>query len=172
MHQFSLGMHAKMVSLRDSMDFRSRLGKMRASARAAFGTFLDPPLLKLTLVLEESEMPARTNGIGITNNLFGEGHLPYAAKPDGGVLGIYITSAQTRGELMRFFFNMALGRWRDNAHVDIHQAKQVTLRLQGRRRRRKHAVIDGELCDIEAETVLRVHAGALRVLVPAKKPPA
>ena len=31
-HQFSIGMHAKMVGVRDKMEFGSRLGKMRASA--------------------------------------------------------------------------------------------------------------------------------------------
>ena len=36
-HQFSIGMHAKLVHLREKMDFGSRLGKIRASARAAYG---------------------------------------------------------------------------------------------------------------------------------------
>ncbi|MGC3974964.1 MAG: diacylglycerol kinase family protein [Nitrospira sp.] len=35
-HQFSVGMHAKMVQLREKMDFGSRLGKMQASVRAAW----------------------------------------------------------------------------------------------------------------------------------------
>ncbi|TIS12634.1 MAG: diacylglycerol kinase family lipid kinase, partial [Mesorhizobium sp.] len=37
-HQFSIGMHARMVQLREKMDFGSRLGKMRASVRAAWAT--------------------------------------------------------------------------------------------------------------------------------------
>lgn len=74
-HQFSLGMHARMIELRETMDFGSRLGKIGASARAALGAFLDPPLLSVTLMLDGREISARTNGLGVTNNLFGEGHL-------------------------------------------------------------------------------------------------
>ena len=45
-HQFSVGMHAKMVGVRDKMEFASRLGKMRASIRAALATMLDPPAVE------------------------------------------------------------------------------------------------------------------------------
>ena len=107
----------------------------------------------------------RTTGIGITNNLFGEGHLPYADNPDGGVLGIYVTVAEQRGELLRFFLNMARGNWRDNEQVEIHQADRVILQVKSRED--KFApVIDGELCKLERETEIKIHPGALRVLVP------
>ncbi|TIT56063.1 MAG: diacylglycerol kinase family lipid kinase, partial [Mesorhizobium sp.] len=77
-HQFSIGLHAKMVQLREGMEFGSRLGKMRASARAAWATIKNPPALKVTLTIGEAEIVTRATGIGVTNNLFGEGHLPYA----------------------------------------------------------------------------------------------
>ena len=98
-HQFSIGMHAKMVGMRDKMEFASRLGKMRASIRAALATVLDPPSLKVSLTIGDAEILTRATGIGITNNLFGEGHLPYADQPDGGVLGIYVTVARERGQI-------------------------------------------------------------------------
>ena len=59
--------------------------------------------MKVTLVIGEAEIVTRSTGIGITNNLFGEGHLPYADNPAGGVLGIYVTVAQRAGELISFF---------------------------------------------------------------------
>ena len=167
-HQFSIGMHAKMVRLREKMDFGSRLGKIRASARAAWMTLRNPPALDAVLRIGEAEVTARTTGIGITNNLFGEGHLPYADDPAGGVLGIYVNVASQPGELVRHAFNMARGRWRDNQHVEIHQSERVVLAVRGRRRPR--AVMDGELVSLEPETVFEIHPGALNVLVPA--PPA
>jgi diacylglycerol kinase family enzyme len=103
-HQFSIGMHAKMVQLREKMDFGSRLGKMRASAKATFYTLKNPPSITARLRIGEAETKVKTTGIGVTNNLFGEGHLPYADHPDGGVLGIYVTAASERNELVRFFF--------------------------------------------------------------------
>ncbi len=42
-HQFSAGLHARMVRMRNQMNFASRLGKIRASTSAAFGVMLDPP---------------------------------------------------------------------------------------------------------------------------------
>jgi diacylglycerol kinase family enzyme len=164
-HQFSVGMHAKMVDMRDSMEFASRWGKLRASVKAALATMLDPPSLRVSLTIGETELLTRTTGIGFTNNLFGEGHLPYADQPDGGVLGIYVTIASERGQLLRFFLNMARGRWRDNPHVEIHETESAVLRILSRSGKRR-CVIDGELVPLQRETHFEIHKRALKVLVP------
>ncbi|TIO09644.1 diacylglycerol kinase family protein [Mesorhizobium sp.] len=166
-HQFSIGMHARMVQLRQNMEFGSRLGKMRASVRAAWATIKNPSAMKVTLTIGETEIVTRTTGIGVTNNLFGEGHLPYADNPAGGVLGIYITVARQRGELVRFLFDMARGKWRDSGHVEIHQADRVVLKIHSAAKRFR-AVLDGELIRLDRETTLEIHPGALNVLVPAR----
>lgn len=164
-HQFSIGMHATMVRLRDKMEFRSRLGKIGASVKAAYTTIMNPPAMIVSLEIGEAEIVTRTTGIGVTNNLFGEGHLPYADHPDGGVLGVYITVARQRGELLSFMLNMARGKWRDNQQVEIHQAERVVLKIRSAKAAFK-CVIDGELSGLEPETVLKIHPKSLRVLVP------
>ena len=164
-HQFSIGMHARMVQLREKMEFGSRLGKISASTRAAWATLNNPPAMEVLLTVGDAELLTRTPGIGITNNLFGEGHLPYADDPAGGVLGVYVTIARERGELLRFLFGIARGKWRDNQHVDIHQADKVTLRIRSPVKRLR-AAIDGELIRLEPEVTLQIHPGVLRVLVP------
>jgi diacylglycerol kinase family enzyme len=166
-HQFSIGMHAKMVQLRQTMEFGSRLGKMRASVKAAWAAINNPSAMKVTLVIGESEIITRTTGVGITNNLFGEGHLPYADNPAGGVLGIYVTVARRRGELVRFLFDVARGKWRDSEHVEIHQADRVVLKVHSAARKLR-AVMDGELVRLDRETTIEIHPGALNVLVPAR----
>lgn len=118
-----------------------------------------------------AQIASSTTGIGITNNLFGEDHLPYADVPDGGVLGIYVTVARQRHELLRFFLNMARGKWRDNPHVEIHQSERVVLKIMSPRKKHR-SVIDGELAALEPETTIEIHPKALRVLVPAKVSPA
>lgn len=165
-HQFSIGMHAKMVQLRQKMEFGSRLGKIRASAKAAWATINNPPAMNVTLSIGEAEMAARITGIGITNNLFGEGHLPYADNPAGGVLGVYVTVAKQRAELVKFFFNMARGKWRDNEHVEIHQTSRTVLKIHSGSRKFR-AVMDGELVRLDRETIIEIQPGALNVLVPA-----
>jgi YegS/Rv2252/BmrU family lipid kinase len=164
-HQFSIGMHARMVRLRDKMEFRSRLGKIGASARAAYTTMMNPPTMTVSLEIGDAEIVTRTTGIGVTNNLLGEGHLPYADHPDGGVLGVYITVARQRGELLRFMLNVARGKWRDNQQVEIHEAERVVLKIRSAKAGLK-CVIDGELSELERETVLAIHPKSLRVLVP------
>lgn len=166
-HQFSVGLHAKLIRLREKKSFGSRLGKMRASVAAGLSTFFRPPRLEAELVVDGGAFTVRTAGIGITNNLIGEGYrLPYAARPDGGVLGVYITQARRRRDLARFLFGILLGRWRRNEHVEIHEARQVTLRLLAHHRRFGCA-IDGELAPLARETRLAILPGALKVLRPA-----
>ncbi len=165
-HQYSVGLHAKLVKIRDEMTFSSRLGKMGASVRAAFATLVRPPSMLVSIDIDGTETLVRASGIGVTNNLFGEGHLPYADHPDGGTLGVYVTTARRLPHLLSALLRMLVGQWRRNAHVEIHTGRQVVLRFT-RLHRRHRCVIDGELSPIEHETTIRIHPKSLRVLVPA-----
>lgn len=166
-HQYSIGMHAKLVHLREQREFASRLGKIRASAQAALGAVLDPPRIKARLKLTDgTEIDARTSSIGITNNLYGEGHIPYTDTPDGGLLGIYITKARTRRELFSFLAKMAMGKWQSNEQVEIYKTTGVVLDILSTHHRFS-CVIDGELCELEKRVELKINPGALKVLRPA-----
>lgn len=167
-HQFSVGMHAEMVAMREKMKFGSRWGKIRASTRAAFATLLDPPSLKVSLKIGEAQILTRTTGISITNNLFGEGHLPYADQPDGGLLGVYVTVARQRNQLLRLLLHLARGRWRDNPHVEIHECERVVLKVLSRKGKRR-CVVDGELLPLARETTIHIHRKVLDVLVPRER---
>ncbi len=165
-HQYSVGMHAKLVHLRDRMDYGSRLGKIRASARASYDALFNPPRLRVRLKVDGKEIAATTASIGITNNLFGEGHLPYTDEPDGGRLGVYLTRARTRGEMIGFAANMLLGRWKNNAHVEILSGQKVDMTVLSGGKRFGCAV-DGELHPLEEKVKVEIHPGALLALVPA-----
>lgn len=164
-HQYSVGLHAKMVAIRDEMEFRSRWGKIRASARATWSTLMNPPRMRVTIRADGARITTKTQGIGVSNNLFGEGHLPYADDPAGGVLGLYVTRADRRRDLVRHFANMLIGRWDANPHVDISQAHMIELEFY-RVARRHRCVIDGELVPLERKTRIEIHPGALRVVAP------
>ena len=166
-HQYSVGLHAKLVKTREAMDFGSRLGKIRASIRAAFDALARPPSMRVKLDMSGTVLEARTSGIGVTNNLFGEGHLPYADDPAGGTLGVYITTSRSRGQLLIFMLNMLIGRWQRNPQVEIHETQELKLSFS-RVHKRHRCVIDGELGPVENPTTIRIHAGALKVLAPAQ----
>lgn len=165
-HQYSIGMHPQVLRLRSRISYRSRLGKMLASGRAMITTFLRPPRLRVALTMRSKELFVATSGISITNNPYGEGHLPYADMPDRGVLGIYVTRARRRRDLLLFVLNVAIGRWHRNEQVDIHYSDEVRLAIRSPARRFQCA-IDGELCELENETTIRIHPATLGVLVPA-----
>ncbi|MAS15675.1 MAG: multidrug transporter [Nitratireductor sp.] len=168
-HQLSIGMHPQLIRLRERMEFRSRVGKIFASVRAAIATMVRPPKLELELELPETKMLATTSNLAVTNNLYGEGQrLPFTDRPDGGQLGIYITHARTRAEMLLFFLNMGIGRWRKNEQVEIHQASEVMVRVRSGTQRFKCA-IDGELRPLPRETRIVLHPKALRVLAPKQE---
>jgi diacylglycerol kinase family enzyme len=166
-HQFSIGLHARMVQLRSRFEYGSRIGKIFASARAALSVLRHPPHIDIALDIGETELRVTTTGLGISNNVFGEGHLPYAEKPDGGVLGIYIAGPANRLELLWFFLAMMVGRWKETEIVEIHECETAVLRILSPLRRER-CVIDGELATLEKETVLQIQPRALRVLTPAR----
>ncbi len=166
-HQYSVGMHAKLVHLRDRMEYDSRLGKIRASAKASYDALFRPPRLKVRVTIDGETIRATTASIGVTNNLFGEGHLPYTDEPDGGRLGVYLTRARTRPQMVAFAANMLVGRWEKNAHVDIMEGERVELEVLSGGKRFGCAV-DGELNPLEPKVKLRIHPGALKALVPAQ----
>ena len=166
-HQFSIGLHAKLIRLREKQAFHSRLGKMLASFRAGLAAFFRPPRMRVALEIDGREKKVTTSGIGVANNLFGEGHLPYSDKPDGGVLGVYVARARRPRDMIRLAFNLARGKWRRNSEISVHSAQEVKLTLLSAHSRFGCA-IDGELCTLENVTVLRTHPGTLKVLGPAE----
>jgi diacylglycerol kinase family enzyme len=123
--------------------------------------------MEVDLTVGEAETRVRTTGIGVSNNLFGEGHLPYADNPAGGVLGIYVATPRRRGELLRFFYDTMRGRWRESQHVDVLQGATAVLKVRSSARRLP-AVMDGELVRLEPVTRFEIHPGALNVLVPGE----
>jgi diacylglycerol kinase family enzyme len=164
-HQFSIGLHARMVQLRSRFEYGSRIGKIWASVRAALAVLRHPPVIAIALDVGEAEIRTTTTGLGISNNLFGQGHLPFADVPDGGVLGIYIFGAANRMQLAWLFLAMTLGRWQETETVELHECETATLTILSPLRRHR-CVIDGELAVLEKETVVKLHPKVLNVLVP------
>lgn len=127
-----------------------------------------PPVMNVTLIMGETELSTTTTGIGISNNLFGEGHLPYADIPDGGVLGIYISSAKSRAEILWMLIAGVIGRWQASEKIEIHETQTITLKVAPRSGQRL-CVMDGELSVLEPVTRIEILPKALRVLAPPQR---
>lgn len=164
-HQFSVGIHPKLVKLRESLTYKSRIGKMLASSRAAIGAIVRPPNFTAELSTRRGIERRRTCGISVSNNPFDEGHLPLADTLDRGVLGIYVMRPLTLRVALGLGWGMVRGKWKSLPEIIDREAREVTIRFP-RKKSGAVAVIDGELIELESRIELKIHPGALKVLVP------
>jgi len=165
-HQFAVGIHARLVRIRETLTYKSRLGKILASWRAALTVLFRPPRFVAEIRAGGTRELRETSGISITNNPVGEGHIPYADGLNRGLLGVYVTEPLSGWQLGQLAAALLLGRWKASPLVTERAVEKLTLHFP-KRKRTAHAVIDGELIRLAGEIELRVHPGALMVVRPA-----
>ncbi len=165
-HQYSVGLHARMIRLREGMNFRSRLGKIRASLLAFYATLASPPAAAIEFEIDGRRMTRRVSAFAVSNNLFRESRIPVADDPAGGRLGIYLTRARSTHDLLRLVFGLLRGRWRGNEQVESFSGGRVRLRIRPLRKRIDVA-LDGELIPFAPDMEVEIVRGGLNVLVPS-----
>lgn len=163
-HQFSVGVHAKLVKLRETLTYRSRLGKIVASFRAAANAILNAPNFHADLVTPNGVERRKTAGISVSNNPL-EGQLPHAESLDSGVLGIYIIAPLTPWVTAKLCYGALRNRWKSLPEIVEKESREVTLHFP-RKTATASAVIDGELVRLAKTVELKIHPGALKVVVP------
>lgn len=164
-HLFAVGLHPRAMKLRNRYDFSSRYGKMLASTRALFHVVRRPRAFWVDLEMEGKVSRQRLSALTISNNIMGEGHLPYAERLDGGKLGIYRSTALGSVESAKLLIDIIRGAWSGNDKVEFSTAQEVHIRMR-RMRPGMKATIDGEVIALEQEVHLMVHPGELKLLLP------
>ncbi|SEQ08060.1 Diacylglycerol kinase family enzyme [Devosia sp. YR412] len=163
-HQFSVGIHARLVRIRENMTYSSRVGKMLASLRAIGAAAMNPPQFEAELHTSKGVEKRRVSGIAISNNPLGDRQI-YADGPHSGILGVYIAAPLTTMALFKLAVDVFLGTWRDSPMVSEKEVEEVTLHFPVRKRGAQ-AVIDGELINLDRSVTLKVHPGALKLVLP------
>ena len=163
-HQFSAGLHSRMVRIRNSMSFASRLGKIRASVKAAIGVVLDPPVFDVEFKVDGQTQHRHVSAISVSNNEFGTDPLMFADDLKGGHLGFYLANPMKPAGVARLAFDILRGRLKDNIDVTAMAATAIDLHFP-RRNNRSNCVIDGELLPMARDVELRLHPGELKVIV-------
>ncbi|BDA85891.1 multidrug transporter [Aureimonas sp. SA4125] len=166
-HQFAVGMHARMVRMRDSIAYGSRLGKMFASTRAIMATLRSLPMVEVEIDIDGEIRRLETPALAVSNNVYGDGHLPFADDPRGGVLGVYICETRDTRAMTRLTFDILRGKWRQNPSLKVYAARKVVVGCRGSKRQDR-AVRDGELRNLAERSEIVIHPKALRVLVPSE----
>ena len=168
-HQFSAGLHARMVRYRNAMDFASRLGKMRASTRAAISVMFNPPEFEVEFNAQGKTGSRKVSAISVSNNEFGRDPLMYADSLTRGRLGFYIADPLKPAGVARLALDILRGRLKENAAVTAMTATELELHFP-RHRHDVRCVIDGELLPMPRDVKLKIHAGELKVLVNQPQP--
>lgn len=166
-HQFAVGLHARMVRTRERYDYASRVGKMWATTRAIASTVRSLPMVRLQIEVDGRLETIESAAVAISNNIYGEGHMPYADDPRGGLLGLYICRTRDSLATARLAVDMLRGAWRDNPALTVTAAKKVRIEhdsgpIEDR------AVRDGELVRLDPVSEIEIGEKALKVLVPAE----
>ncbi len=165
-HQFSVGMHSRLVRIRNGLTYSSRLGKIIASVRAVALALSRPLVFEAEVATPHGTERRRATAVMVSNNMLGEGHIPYAETVDRGVLGVYVVRPMPPFELARLAFSLVYGNWKAHPLVSEREVGQVVLHFP-RRKASARAVIDGELVPLDRTVDLRIHAGGLKVVLPA-----
>lgn len=163
-HQFSMGLHARMVRYRESYSFASRLGKIRASTRAALGVMFNPPEFEIEFEVDGVRETRKVSAISVSNNHFGPNALMYADDLTGGHLGFYTAPPLKPHGVAKLTFDILRGKFRESPLITEMSATAVDLHFP-RERRNINCVIDGELLPIGRDVALRIHPGELKLLV-------
>ena len=164
-HQVSIGIQPRMVELRKSIPYNSRTGKLMASARAAWSTLTNPPSFRAKLTSGAVNHSGHYSILAVSNNVYGDGHLPYADSLDDGVLGIYSAPRLTFWKNLKLARDMLMGRWTENEHLLSQSTDSVTIEMLSKIKGRKVSV-DGELAPLERRLDIKLHRRALKVMMP------
>ncbi len=163
-HQFSVGLHPRVVEKRNEIEFHSRIGKIVASTRAAIGVFFHPTWFRAELTIDGRRVRrGRFSVITVTNNPYGEGHMPYADKLTTGHLGVYWSRPLTTFGSMRLTKDLLLGSWKHNQDFKEAAGDTVKVRFSGKLHH-VMASLDGELMSPNDPTVITIHPGGLRAI--------
>ena len=164
-HQYSVGLHARLIRIREELPYSNRWEKLWASLRAVFAAVGKRLRFQVEIVTRRGREQRIASGVTVSNNLLGEGHVPHADTIDGGMLGVYVAKPMTWSEALRFMVLVPLGRWKGHPRISEREVTEVTLSFP-RRKKSAKAVIDGELIALPQHVHLKVHPRALKVFAP------
>ncbi|MBB4064222.1 diacylglycerol/lipid kinase family protein [Gellertiella hungarica] len=170
-HQVSIGVQPRMVELRKAIPYRSRIGKINASVKAALRAILRPPSFRARLKGGDVDSVRPYSILAVSNNVYGDGHLPFADTIDGGTLGVYASGPLSPVMNLKLARDLLLRRWTSNEHFLSQSGDRVEIEILSRTRGRKMSV-DGELLPLPPRLDIQLHPRGLKVLVPVPEPPA
>ena len=165
-HQFSVGLHARLVRMRNAQVFGSRMGKMAATLKALGGVIVDPPRFPVAIDTGSGHEHHIVSAISVGNNTFSFSPVPVSETLDAGILGLYIAEAMVPRDVLTLTLDAIRGRLKANPGVTARTTHAIHLRFP-QLRRGARAVVDGELIALQKDMELEIHPRGLPVFIPA-----
>lgn len=170
LNQYSVGLHARLIRIRESIAYQGRWAKMFAGLRAIGGAVSRPLKFEVEIHSRDGDERNLASSVVVSNNLLAEGHLPYADDLAGGALGLYIAKPMTSGDTLKLIAQVMLGRWKAHPMIAERRVERVVLNFP-RFKRGTVAAIDGELIPLAKQVALMIHPGGLKVFAPQSLAP-
>lgn len=163
----SLGIYPKIVDRRDAQRKHGKR-KWPAFFSAALAALQRYPVLRVRLSGDGQQLNRKTPVVFIGNNEYQIEGLNLGARKclNGGRLCLYVLHDTGRWGLLRLALKALLGAASSKEPFDALSATEFAVDT---RRRRVRVALDGETVTMETPLTYRIHAGALRVIVPAPK---
>ena len=121
------------------------------------------------MVLDGDPRLLSTSALVVSNNVYGDDHLPYADELDGGILGIYAATSINWSDLAEIGAAMVLGGWKNHPKIIVETARRVHIKpLQKLVSRGLLASIDGETRRFHGPIEIAIHPKSVKVLAPAR----
>ena len=164
-HQFSAGMHARMVRYRNALRYRSRAGKLAANVRASVGVVMNPPEFEIEFDVDGHKERRMISAISVSNNPFGQNGLMFSDSLTSGHLGFYIAEPLKPATAAKLAIDILRGKLRENAAITEMHARTVDLHFP-KLHRSANYVLDGELIPLGRDISIKLHPGELKVIMP------
>lgn len=162
----SLGLYPDIVHDRTRQQRRLGRGKWIAFLWAVWGALRRSPFLTVRLVVNAESALHRTPFVFVGNNAYQmEGfQIGRRAALTDGVLSIYVADGARRWQLVALGLRALFGRLRQAREFREYRAAELRVETPSRRMR---VATDGEVRKMDSPFVYRIHAGGLKVIVPA-----
>jgi diacylglycerol kinase family enzyme len=162
-HHVTLGLHPRMIGIRERLSYGSRLGKLWATMQAWWIVVHRPPRLAVRITAGRTTLERRTAAVLVTNNPLGEGHLPYADDLEQGELGLYVTTSQRWSDLVQLAAQLGLGGISTTPFLESRRAAGIVIDLPAAA---VNASVDGEIVTFQPPLRFCVRQHGLTVLRP------
>jgi diacylglycerol kinase family enzyme len=160
----SVGLHARLVRIRNRMTYGGRISKIINSIRALRRVASGAPLRKLAVKAGgKAERRFKSALTVVTVNPVPDemAHLPFRPGQNYGQLGCYMYARQGVTDMAVLLAELATGNWSQNQNMQFLETDSVKLDSA----RQLHASIDGEVVLLKAPLRCAIRPASLNALV-------